>query len=66
MEVYMRKRNNKEIVRTSASIPLEYYQKLENLAEEKNVSIAWTIRDAIKKYLQLQYENHDNSNYGRK
>ena len=37
--------------RTSVSFPQELYESLEQIAEEKKVSIAWVVRDAAEKYV---------------
>lgn len=41
--------------RTSASLPPEIYQTLQDIAKQKKVSIAWVIRDAAEKYIADQY-----------
>ena len=43
---------SKEIVRASISFPAEDYDKLERLAAEKKVSLAWMVREAVSIYLQ--------------
>lgn len=37
--------------RASVSFPLELYESLELIAQEKKVSIAWVVRDAAEKYV---------------
>ena len=41
----------KKSVRTTVSIPAQDYQELEQLAEQKRVSVAWVVREAVNKYL---------------
>jgi predicted DNA-binding ribbon-helix-helix protein len=41
-------------VRTTATIPAEDYAELEKIAEQKKVSVAWVIREAVDKYLRSQ------------
>ena len=50
-EMDMQKYKN-NVVRTSASIPREHYVRLENIAIQNKVSMAWVIREAIEKYLK--------------
>ncbi len=42
-------------VRASISLPAEQYSVLEKLAEEKKVSIAWVVRDAVDLYLKEKW-----------
>ncbi len=42
----------KATVRTSVSLPREHYNILESLAEEKRVSVAWVVRDAVSHYIE--------------
>lgn len=37
--------------RASVSFPQELYESLEQIAQEKKVSVAWVVRDAIEKYV---------------
>lgn len=37
----------KEIVRTSVSLPKEHYNILASVAEQNRVSVAWVVRDAV-------------------
>ena len=37
------------------SIPNETYQVVEALAEQKKVSVAWVVRDALDKYVAEQW-----------
>lgn len=39
-------------VRASVSFPAEDYEKLEVLAQQKRVSLAWVVREAVRDYLQ--------------
>jgi len=41
-----------DYVRTSTSIPREHYVRLEQIADEKKVSISWVVRDAVETYLK--------------
>lgn len=45
--------DNAGIVRTTVSIPIDEYERLRSIAEQKRVSIAWVVRDAIAQYLLL-------------
>ncbi|MCB1921027.1 MAG: ribbon-helix-helix protein, CopG family [Candidatus Competibacteraceae bacterium] len=38
-------------VRASVSFPRELYESLEQIAQEKKVSVAWVVRDAVEKYV---------------
>lgn len=38
-------------VRASVSFPRELYDTLERISEEKKVSFAWVVRDAVEQYL---------------
>ncbi len=42
-------------VRASISFPEQQYQFLEKIAEEKKVSLAWVVRDAIDSYLKSKW-----------
>lgn len=37
--------------RASVSFPREIYESLEQIAQEKKVSVAWVVRDAVEKYV---------------
>jgi predicted transcriptional regulator len=37
--------------RVSVSLPPEVHSTLEQIAQEKKVSVAWVVRDAVDKYL---------------
>jgi hypothetical protein len=41
----------KDIIRASISFPIEDYEKLEQAAESKRVSLAWVVREAVREYL---------------
>lgn len=60
-EEQMRKRNIKfkEIkpIRASVSFDSKQYEKIEEMALNKKVSVAWVVRDAIDQYLSTNYEN---------
>ncbi|WP_343604158.1 CopG family transcriptional regulator [Roseateles sp.] len=45
----------KEGTRASVTFPADLYAELERLAEEKKVSVAWVVRDAVEKYVAAQY-----------
>jgi hypothetical protein len=42
-------------VRTTVSIPSDTYQVVEALAEQKKVSMAWVVRDALDRYVAEQW-----------
>ncbi|MCY4589654.1 MAG: ribbon-helix-helix domain-containing protein [Alphaproteobacteria bacterium] len=43
---------DKEIVRTSVSLPKEHYNILASVAEQNRVSVAWVVRDAVARYVE--------------
>ncbi len=45
----------KEGTRASVTFPGDLYAELERIAEEKKVSVAWVVRDAVEKYVDAQY-----------
>jgi metal-responsive CopG/Arc/MetJ family transcriptional regulator len=45
----------REGTRASVTFPGELYTELERIAEEKKVSVAWVVRDAVEKYVEAQY-----------
>ena len=45
----------KEGTRASVTFPADVYAELERIAEEKKVSVAWVVRDAVEKYVEAQY-----------
>lgn len=44
-----------EATRASVTFPASTYVELERIAEEKKVSVAWVVRDAVEKYLEAAY-----------
>ena len=42
-------------VRVSVSFPTELYRTLEQIAEQKKVSVAWVVRDAAEQYISNQW-----------
>lgn len=42
-------------VRSTVSIPAEQYEELQQIAEEKRVSVAWVVRDAVERYLAARH-----------
>jgi len=57
--VQMPKHNPSEIApssvqvgtRLSVTLPADHYRQMQQVAEQKKVSIAWVIRDAVDRYL---------------
>ena len=47
--------SGKEGTRASVTFPGDLYLELERIAEEKKVSVAWVVRDAVEKYVEAQY-----------
>lgn len=47
--------NAKDGTRASITFPANLYSELERIAEEKKVSVAWVVRDAVEKYVEAQY-----------
>ncbi|MBP6899371.1 MAG: ribbon-helix-helix protein, CopG family [Burkholderiaceae bacterium] len=45
----------KEGTRASVTFPANLYAELERIAEDKKVSVAWVVRDAVEKYVEAQY-----------
>lgn len=45
----------KDATRASVTFPADLYTELERIAEEKKVSVAWVVRDAVEKYVEAQY-----------
>ena len=43
-----------ETIRCSISFPTDHYREVERIANEKRVSVAWVVRDALEHYLSLQ------------
>ena len=44
--------DSEQTVRISISISNDAYLELENISYEKKVSLAWVVRESIKKYLK--------------
>ncbi|PDW03069.1 ribbon-helix-helix protein, CopG family [Candidatus Viridilinea mediisalina] len=51
------KRVDKESVRASISFPIEDYEKLEQAAVDKRVSLAWVVREAVREYLASTFSH---------
>lgn len=47
--------STREGTRASVTFPADLYAELEKIAEEKKVSVAWVVRDAVEKYVESQY-----------
>lgn len=45
----------KDGTRASVTFPADLYTELERIAEEKKVSVAWVVRDAVEKYVEAKY-----------
>jgi metal-responsive CopG/Arc/MetJ family transcriptional regulator len=43
-------------VRASISFPADVYTELERIADEKKVSLAWVVRDAVEQYVRTASE----------
>ena len=43
-------------VRASISFPPDIYGRLEQLASQKKVSLAWVVRDAVERYVDEHEE----------
>jgi metal-responsive CopG/Arc/MetJ family transcriptional regulator len=43
------------MARASVSFPASLYAEVERIAEEKKVSVAWVVRDAVEKYVAEQH-----------
>jgi predicted transcriptional regulator len=41
--------------RGSVSFPPELYETLKQIAQEKKVSVAWVVRDAVEKYVESRW-----------
>lgn len=55
MAVIAKRSQSKEATRASVTFPADVYSELERIAEEKKVSVAWVVRDAVEKYVEAQY-----------
>ena len=42
-----------DVIRITVSVPTEHHQEMENIAFKNKVSVAWVVRDAIEKYLEI-------------
>ena len=49
---YQASSDHKNSKRLSVSIPEEEYKELQELAIRMRVSLAWLVRDAVRKYLR--------------
>lgn len=45
------KANSAPLVRASISFPPDLYENLEEIAQQKKVSLAWVVRDAAERYV---------------
>jgi hypothetical protein len=45
------KAHRKAAVRASITFPPDLYEALEQIAQQKKVSLAWVVRDAAEKYV---------------
>lgn len=52
---------NNKIVRASVSFPQNDYSYLEDIADDKKVSVAWVVREAVDEYIKT-YKNIGNKN----
>jgi hypothetical protein len=48
------KQNERKTLRTTVTVPAEDYAELERFAEQKKVSVAWVVRDAVEHYLKKE------------
>lgn len=46
-----RRRIAEESKRFSTSVPLDHYDELIKVADDKRVSVAWVVREAVEQYL---------------
>lgn len=51
----MTQQTEKKTIRTTVSIPAEDHAELERIAEDKKVSVAWVVREAIDRYLTTEF-----------
>lgn len=45
------RQDNAATVRATISFPTELYERLEDIAKRKKVSLAWVVRDATEQYV---------------
>ncbi len=50
--------------RASVSFPVDLYATLEQMAEQKKVSVAWIVRDAAERYVDEQWPLFEKKNQG--
>lgn len=50
-----KRKSKPKAARASVSFPGELYSELEKIADSKNVSLAWVVREAAAKYVADQY-----------
>jgi metal-responsive CopG/Arc/MetJ family transcriptional regulator len=50
--------------RASVSFPADLYATLEQMAEQKKVSVAWIVRDAAERYVDEQWPLFEKKNQG--
>lgn len=55
LQSHLPTRRSQGTVRTSVSLPTDVYVELEKIAQNKKVSLAWVIRDALEQYLTSNY-----------
>lgn len=57
LRIVAKKPLNKDLKarRTSVSFPADLYQILEQIAQDKKVSVAWVVRDAVEKYVSNRW-----------
>jgi len=49
-------------VRTSVTIDTVDYEELQRLAEQRKVTVAWMVRDAVEQYLSAKTPLFENAN----
>ena len=52
-------KETKNAIRTSISFPKNDYETIEKIANEKKVSIAWVVREAVETYLFTRSNNQE-------
>lgn len=50
-----RKKKPRSALRASVSFPPDVYRTLEQIANQKKVSLAWVVRDAAERYIAEQW-----------